>query len=242
MYHNYYLKEEYINIKYTMTEPVEDFLEVDSAVPGQAYGVFSFLSPENVLKKKEIYIMSEFLKSICENSDFIKNTLLNSEKSQLNYENVKSLYDDFIFKKDEELENKFHEMQDFRTTVRGFKARGNYGTQREAEVRAKVLQRIYKNDNIFVGPIGYWCPWDPNPERIENQEYLEPELNTLMQKYKENSSKRDIFYQQKKDDQMRLKMEERLKRESQLKENPDSNDIADHLDDKDPWLKNKENN
>ena len=37
-----------------------------------------------------------------------------------------SLYDDFIFKKDEELENKFHEMQDFRTTVRGFKARGKF--------------------------------------------------------------------------------------------------------------------
>ena len=35
-----------------MGDSVEDFLEVDSAVPGQGYGVFSFLSPENVLKKK----------------------------------------------------------------------------------------------------------------------------------------------------------------------------------------------
>jgi len=223
-----------------MSDIAEDFLEVDSAVPGQAYGVFSFLSPENVLKKKEIYVMSEFLKSMCENTEFINSALLTSDKTQLNYEKVNDLYCDYMFKNEEQLENKFHEMQDFRTTVRGFKARGNYATQREAEVRAKVLQRIYKNDNIFVGPIGYWCPWDPNPERIENQEYLEPELNTLMKKYKENSSKRDIFYQEQKDEQIKAKMEERLKREKQLKENQDTTDIVNSLDDKDPWLKNKE--
>jgi hypothetical protein len=223
-----------------MTDSIEDFLEVDSAVPGQAYGVFSFLSPENVLKKKEVFIMSEFLKSLCNNSDFLKHNVLSEEKPKLDYDKTKDLYDDFLFKNEEALENKFHEMENFRTTVRGFKARGNYATQREAEVRAKVLQRLYKNDNIFVGPIGYWCPWDPNPDRIENQEYLEPELNTLMQKYKDNSAKRDIFYQQQKDDQIRAKTEERLNRDKQLKEASESQNIANSLEDKDPWMKQKE--
>jgi hypothetical protein len=232
-----------------MGDSVEDFLEVDSTVPGQAYGVFSFLSPENVLKKKEVYMMSEFLKYISDNSEFLKNNLTGNDKLKLNYNTTKELYDDFIFKREEDLENKFHEMEDFRTTVRGFKARGNYATQREAEVRAKVLQRLYKNDNIFVGPIGYWCPWDPNPERIENQEYLEPELNTLMQKYKDNSTKRDMFYQQQKDDQIRAKSEERINREKELKEikelkqTDNSQNIVNTmntLEDKDPWMKQKE--
>ena len=223
-----------------MTDTIEDFLEVDSAVPGQGYGVFSFLSPENVLKKKEVFIMSEFLKSLCDNSDFLKHNVLSEEKPKLDYDKTKDLYDDFLFKNEEALESIFHEMENFRTTVRGFKARGNYATQREAEVRAKVLQRLYKNDNIFVGPIGYWCPWDPNPDRIENQEYLEPELNTLMQKYKDNSAKRDIFYQQQKDDQIRAKTEERLNREKQLKEATDAQNIVNSLEDKDPWMKQKE--
>lgn len=229
-----------------MSDSVEDFLEVDSAVPGQAYGVFSFLSPENVLKKKEVFVMSEFLKYLCDNDEFIKNNLLAEEKPKLDYTKTKDLYDDFIFKKEEELENRFHEMENFRTTVRGFKARGNYATQREAEVRAKVLQRLYKNDNIFVGPIGYWCPWDPNPDRIENQEYLEPELNTLMQKYKDNCAKRDMFYQEQKEEQIRAKTEERLNREKQLKESSSDQNVVNtqttmnSLEDKDPWLKQKE--
>jgi hypothetical protein len=229
-----------------MGDLVEDFLEVDSVVPGQAYGVFSFLSPENVLKKKEIFIMSEFLKSLCDNTEFLKTNLLLEDKTKLDYNKTKDLYDDFIFKKEEELENKFHEMENFRTTVRGFKARGNYATQREAEVRAKVLQRLYKNDNIFVGPIGYWCPWDPNPDRIENQEYLEPELNTLMQKYKDNCAKRDMFYQEQKDEQIRAKTEERLNKEKQLKELENTQNTVNcqttlnTLDDKDPWMKKKE--
>ena len=229
-----------------MTETVEDFLEVDSAVPGQAFGVFSFLSPEKVLKKKEIFIMSEFLKYLCDNSDFLNNNLTSGDKSKLDYTKTKDLYDDFIFKNEENLENIFHEMENFRTTVRGFKARGNYATQREAEVRAKVLQRIYKNDNIFVGPVGYWCPWDPNPDRIENQEYLEPELNTLMQKYKDNNTKRDIFYQQQKEEQLKFRSEERIKAENKLKEGDNfenSNNLENNLnalEDKDPWMKQKE--
>jgi hypothetical protein len=229
-----------------MTETVEDFLEVDSAVPGQAFGVFSFLSPEKVLKKKEIFIMSEFLKYLCDNSDFLNNNLTSGDKSKLDYTKTKDLYDDFIFKNEENLENIFHEMENFRTTVRGFKARGNYATQREAEVRAKVLQRIYKNDNIFVGPVGYWCPWDPNPDRIENQEYLEPELNTLMQKYKDNNTKRDIFYQQQKEEQLKFRSEERIKAENKLKEgdnSENSNNLENNvnaLEDKDPWMKQKE--
>ena len=41
----------------------EDYLDVDTEIPHQRYVVLSFISPENVLMKKELYFQSEFLKS-----------------------------------------------------------------------------------------------------------------------------------------------------------------------------------
>jgi hypothetical protein len=40
------------------------------------------------------------------------------------------------------------------------KVRGVYDTLREAQVRAKVLQRRDPNFNVFLGQVGYWLPWD----------------------------------------------------------------------------------
>ena len=43
------------------TEEREDFLNEDPAIPGQKWCLLSFLSPENVLKKKELYFFEQFL-------------------------------------------------------------------------------------------------------------------------------------------------------------------------------------
>jgi len=191
-------------------DSVEDvqFLDVDTPIPGQSFVVISFISPERVLKKKEAFLNAEFLKWLCRQNNFIDHVLVKEAGeegetvSRLNYDIVKNKYDDFLYLNEQRLEEEFHAQEDFRTTVRGVKVRGVYSTQREAEVRAKVLQRIYKRDNIYVGSVGYWLPWDPNPDQLENQEYLNPELNTLMKKYKENVEKRDIHYQQMKEEML----------------------------------------
>jgi len=185
----------------------EQFLDVDTPIPGQNFVVISFISPERVLKKKEAYLNAEFLKWLCRQSNFIDHVLVkeageSGEVSRLNYDIVKEKYDDFMYLNEQRLEDEFHAQEDFRTTVRGVKVRGVYSTQREAEVRAKVLQKIYKRDNIYVGSVGYWLPWDPNPEHLENQEYLNPDLNKLMKSYKENVEKRDIHYQQMKEEML----------------------------------------
>ena len=39
------------------TEVTEDFLEVDQSIPGQNYACISFVSPEEVLKKKELFMV-----------------------------------------------------------------------------------------------------------------------------------------------------------------------------------------
>jgi len=221
------------------SEEVDDFLDVDSNIPGQQYCILSFLSPENVLKKKEVYFNSEFLKWLCEQSDFLEHSLIKGDKTKLNYDSVKEKYDDFIFANEERLENEFHALENFRTTVRGIKVRGVYATQREAEVRCKVLQRLHKRDNVFLGQVGYWLPWDPSPERVENTEYLEPELNNLMKQYKENAAKRDIYYQEQKESQLkdRVKQKKKEKGEAAAAAEVSKEELFEKTD---PWLNNKE--
>ena len=212
-------------------ENIEDFLDVDPTIPGQQYCVLSFISPENVLKKKESYFNSEFLKWLCDQSEFLDNVVLKNDKTRLNYNSVKEKYDDFLYTNEERLENEFHELENFKTTARGIKVRGVYATQREAEVRCKVLQRLNKRDNVFLGQVGYWLPWDPSPDRVENTEYLEPELNKLMKQYKENAAKRDIYYQENKDNLLKNRVKETM--ESEKNEEVPKEAL---FESNDPWL------
>jgi hypothetical protein len=51
-----------------------------------------------------------------------------------------------------------------------------------------------RSHNVFVGQVGYWLPWDPNPDAVTESEYMEKDLNTLMKQYKQNEVQRDMFY------------------------------------------------
>ena len=180
------------------TEVVEDFLEVDVPIPGQNYACVSFVSPEKEIKKKELYYIHQFLKS-------------KSEDYGIPLEKICEEYDDFIYNETCRLEKEYDEIVDFKTNVRGVKIRGCYDTYREAEVKAKVLQRKDPSFHVYVGQIGYWLPWDPNTDDIENQEYTEGQLNKLVKKYKENEKKRDTFFEEKKKDSIKKISEENEK-------------------------------
>jgi hypothetical protein len=104
-------------------------------------------------------------------------------------------FDDFMFKNKTKLEDEFYAKNNFRTSVRGLKVRGVYSSQQEAVARSKKLQRADPIHNIFVGEIGKWLPWNPDPNDVSEQEYAEEQLNTLMKKYKENEEAREEFYQ-----------------------------------------------
>ncbi len=56
--------------------------------------------------------------------------------------------------------------------------------------------------DIFVGQVGVWCPWSPNAEDIQEQEYAETQLNTLVKNYRDNMTLRDEFYAKRKDEKM----------------------------------------
>ena len=44
----------------------EDYLEVDKPVPGQNYVCLSFISPDSLIKKKELFIYHQFINQRCQ--------------------------------------------------------------------------------------------------------------------------------------------------------------------------------
>jgi hypothetical protein len=111
---------------------------------------------------------------------------------------VQQEYDDFLFKNSAALEEEFFKQNEFRTTIRGIKVRGVFASEAEAGVRAKKLQRSDPNFNIYMGSVGKWMAWEPEPSKVGEQEYANEQLNTLMKKYRENEDARDSFYNEQK--------------------------------------------
>jgi hypothetical protein len=167
-----------------LPEGVEDFLENDKPIPGQKYGCISFVSPDNMIEKRELFYMSEFFKKYCEEEGMDKDKALNFLKK----------YEDFKFGNGETLLNQFNDDNDGACCIQGFKVRGVYGSYKEAKVRGEVLRKQDPNFNAFVFQVGYWCPWSPQTHEIEDENYAEAQLNDLVNNYKINKKQRDEFF------------------------------------------------
>ena len=108
-----------------------------------------------------------------------------------------------MFKNQTKLEEAFFAKNEFRTSIRGLKVRGVTGTHGEAVAMSKKLQRSDTIHNIFLGEVGKWLPWDPKPHQVQDQEYAEDQLNTLMKRYKDNEEARDKFVSDQRQEQSR---------------------------------------
>jgi hypothetical protein len=227
-----------------MSKPdVEDFLTEDPEIPSQRFVLLSFLSPEKVLARKDLFFFDEFLKdyevewktknlekflaeqvkvindrideqyvkltekNLTEEAEVVRKSKIpvdmiltayqdyvKANAKEISLTKIKDAWDEFEFKRGKELEDKFYAKNEFKTTVRGLKIRGVFGSQEEAVAKSKKLQRNDPIHNIFVGEIGKWLPWDPNPKDIVEQEYAEDQLNQLMKGYKNNEESREKFY------------------------------------------------
>lgn len=197
-----------------------DLLEVDKPLAGQLFGCFSFISPEKVLKQREAFYFEEFLKQWEMNKSMEKfHQFLNfvSFKYKLQFEEVikdfelfvkeerdsivnSSIEDDyktFLDKEENELEKRFNVKHNFQTSVRGFKARGNFASQEEAELRAKLLRESDPHFDVFVGPIGTWLPWEPEAYKTGRVEYMEEELNQLAHEKQKNQEIAKTAFEQR---------------------------------------------
>lgn len=189
-----------------------DLLDEDRPIAGQKFCCVSFVSPENILKQREMYFMEEFLKSWDLTKSLEKfNQFLNfvSFKYSLNFNNlyedlqefvkeeknslsVNTLNDDyktFLDNNEERLEKQFNDVCNFQTSIRGLKVRGCFPTQKEAELRCKLLRELDPHHDVYVGPVGMWMPFHPEAYKTGRVEYMEDELNQLMQEKKKNEDK-----------------------------------------------------
>ena len=171
------------------SDVVEDFLEVDDPIPGQNYVCMSFVSPEEVIVNRNLFMMNAFLKTIAKNYD-------------LDVDGIDSKFKDFMFVNEKKLSDEYDAANKFQTSVRGLKIRGVYDSIAEAQRRAKLLQKTDPNFNVFVGQVGYWLPWDPEPHKVAKQEYAEKELNELIHKYEENQEARKVAFNKRVEKEM----------------------------------------
>jgi len=193
-----------------------DLCDEDPPIAGQKFVCMSFVSPEKILKKREVYLFDQFIKqwefskSMERYFDFIHfiaykynlnvetlitdfNDFVKEESDKLKKSGIEDDYKNFMDKQEEKLTEQFGREHAFQTSVRGLKVRGVFPTQEEAETKCKKLREHDPNHDILVGPIGVWMPWDPEAYKTGRVEYLEEELNAL---HKEKMKNEELAKQQ----------------------------------------------
>ena len=197
-----------------------DLLEEDKPIAGQKFVCVSFVSPEKILKQKEVFLFEQFLKKWDFNKSMEKfvqfinfvsfkynmkfedltsdfKDFVNEEKETLKQSGIEDDYKTFLDNNEEELEKSFGVQHNFQTCTRGIKVRGSYPTMEEAEIRCKMLREIDPNHDVFVGPVGLWMPWDPEAYKTGRVEYMEEELNQLMHEKKKNETNAKTAFEQR---------------------------------------------
>lgn len=192
-----------------------DFLDQDMPIRGQSYVCMSFLSPEDVIRDKNVFVFNKFLGTVATDigelltnlgakfsDDVDVQDMVRALKDRYSYvgneQELQHQYDAFKASNGQQLDDEYTKAHDFQTSVRGIKIRGVYDTLLEAENRVKDITRFDKTFNIFIGQVGCWCPWSPHPDQVTDGVYRETELNTLMKAYHENVAKKDELHQMRK--------------------------------------------
>ena len=189
-----------------------DLLDEDKTIAGQKFACLSFISPEHIIKQRDVFMFEEFIKtwdfsksmekftqflnflSFKYHVDFDKITadfqeFTKDEKANLMKSNMDDDYKNFMDENEDRLEKVFGEKHEFQTTIRGIKVRGVFPTQQEAELRCKMLRQVDPNHDIYVGPVGTWIPFHPEAYKTGRVEYMEETLNELMSEKKKNEEK-----------------------------------------------------
>jgi hypothetical protein len=189
-----------------------DLLNEDPVIASQLYGCYSFVSPEKIIKQKDLFLFEQFVKqwdftkSVSTYSDFLQfvsfkyklkvenlmsdfKEFIKEEENVLKATNVQNDFKEFLDKQEGKLEQQFQRENGFQTSVRGFMNRGNFPTPEEAEKHAKQIRERDPNHDIFVGRNFVWTPLDPDAYKTGRIEFMEEELNQLHHEKLKNEMK-----------------------------------------------------
>jgi len=231
----------------------KDLLEQDPVIRGQTYACMSFLSPEEIIKNKDIYYFENYIQHVSKKLNELVNGLEEQYKSDSDkFRSIKEEFE-YLFKPEriheefnvftqnnkEVLDAELNKKYGFQTNIRGIKVRGVYESIEEAKVRCEQLRKLDRDKfPIYIGEVGCWCPWNPNPSEIKDQEYAIDSLNTMMHEYEKNIQSRNEHYAERKAElKERIVANEKEKENENEKEaqhalksdNNDDNDKADEL-------------
>jgi hypothetical protein len=190
----------------------EDWLKSDPQLRGQDYCLLSMVEPkQTVLDDKEMFYFNEFIKTFSQQmnqlfdelkSEFPDKTSTFDLLKQNNpyIFNYDDLQEEFRrFRQQEHLEDNFAETYPNRGLTRsGVKVRGVFHTKEEAEKHVSELQKNEPKIGIYMGEVGRWLPFNPDESQIEEREYAEKQLNTLMKAYKQNQEEKDRYFEERK--------------------------------------------
>ena len=204
--------EKKVDNKGTPNEKYVDLLNEYPVIPSQLYGCYSFVSPEKIIKQKDVFFFEKFVKqwnftkSVSQFSDFLQfisfkynlkvETLMDDfkkfvqeEENVLKANDVQGDYANFIDKNEDRLTESFQKEHGFQTSVRGFVNIGNFATIEEAEMYAKKIRDSVPHHDILVGRNFVWTPLDPDAYKTGRIEFLEEELNQLHHEKLKNEKK-----------------------------------------------------
>ena len=215
-----------------------DLLEEDKPLSGQKFVCVSFVSPENILKQKQIYFFEQFLnkwdfnKSMEKFVQFLSfvsykynltfddltndfKDFVKDEKDIITMTNMSDEYKTYIDNNEEDLEKSFNISHNFQTSTRGIKVRGSYPSLEEAELRCKMLREIDSSHDVYVGPVGMWMPWEPEAYKTGRVEYMEEELNQLMSEKTKNEANAKTAFEQRVKESKQSAIAENMKKAEQ---------------------------
>jgi hypothetical protein len=134
--------------------------------------------------------------------------------------------------------------------LRIFKIRGVYETRREAdEACMKLREKDKFKLNIFVAQMGKWLEFNPDPNNIKDQKYVEKEMNDMVKAHLDSLEKSKRIQEDRiKETREQVSDDKRLKRvkdrlRKQLRENKrpedEPEDPNDKNDDEEPTSNTK---
>lgn len=225
----------------------KDYLEQDPTIRGQNFACLSFISPEEVLKRKESFYFEKYVSTFSQKINELITGLeasfpaesdkIRSIKEEYEYildtTKINDAYTAYASDNSADLNKEFDSENEFQTSIRGIKIRGVYESLQEAQARCEQLRKL-DNDkfNIYVSEVGCWCPWSPNPNDVKDQQYALDSLNTLIHEYEKNVEDKDSHFAQRKADlQERLEENEKKKAEMRESETPEESDVPDTMQD-----------
>jgi len=177
--------------EYSDDSDSKDYCKVDPKIDGQLWCCMSFApSPIVQQEEKAAVIMREFLKEVCEEFDW-------------SYKEFLERYEIFKLDHDHEIREKLTDHFKDPYFEGAVKFRGAFPSEKKARSYAK--KKLGPKDpkySVFIGPVGFWVPYDARKRDVDNYETANKQLNTIVKKSTQNKEKASKFWKMRKEIQM----------------------------------------